>query len=79
MRPQEIVMTQRTYFPPEGTPRDSAATEFPHNANPATLRTSGASGYAVGTPEHSALVDAVKHEFPEVFAPQANSGNAQCS
>jgi hypothetical protein len=72
-------MTQRTYFSPEGTPRDSAATEIPHNAGSMTLRVNGASGYAVGTPEHSALVDAVKREFPEVFAPQANSGNAQCS
>ena len=63
-------MTQRTFLPPKGTSRDSAATEFPHNAGPANSRTSGASGYAVGTPEHSALVDAVKREFPEVFAPR---------
>ena len=79
MRPQEIVMTQGTYFPPEGTPRDSAPAETPRNSSPRTLRASRAPHYTVGTPEHSALVDAVRREFPEVFDPEANCGKADCS
>jgi hypothetical protein len=79
MRPQEIAMTQRRYFSPKGAPRDSAPAETPHNSNPRTLRGNHVPQYAVGTPEHSALVDAVRREFPEIFDSQANRDKAERS
>jgi hypothetical protein len=44
-----------------------------------TLRANGATRYTVGTPEHSALVDAVKREFPEIFDPSAARGSSDCA
>jgi hypothetical protein len=44
-----------------------------------TLRANGASAYSIGTPEHSALVDAVRREFPEIFDSGPNCGTAESS
>jgi len=79
VRPQEIVVTQRRYIPPQGTPRDSVSSEAPHKSGSLTLRANGASAYSIGTPEHSALVDAVRREFPEIFDSGPNCGTAESS
>ena len=78
MRIQERVMTQQIYFPTGGAP-DSAPSETLRNSTPNTLRTNRVPQYAVGTPEHSALVDAVRREFPEVFDSGTNCREAERS
>ena len=72
MRTQEIAMNQRRYFSPKGAQRDSAPAQTPRNSSARTLRGNHAPQYAVGTPEHSALLDSVRREFPEIFDPGAN-------
>jgi hypothetical protein len=79
MRPQEGLMTQQTYMPPLGTPRDSTAAKPHHSPDLKTLRANCVARYAVGTPEHAALVDAVKREFPEIFDPSAACGSSDCA
>ncbi|MGO9339413.1 MAG: hypothetical protein ACLPY1_18095 [Terracidiphilus sp.] len=79
MRSQEIEMKQGTYMPSESTSHDSDPAETPHTAHASAPHANGASEYGIGTPEHAELVDAVRREFPEIFDPGANCGNAECS
>ena len=79
MRIQEIEMTQRRYFSPQGAPRAAVPAETPGNSTPRIPRGNHAPRYAVGSPEHVALMDAVRREFPEIFEAGAACGSGEWS
>jgi hypothetical protein len=62
----------------EDTLGDLPLDDLLNYANAVAPRAHRAIALASGTPEQSALIAAIRREFPEVYDPGAEGGNADC-
>jgi hypothetical protein len=74
--PAGITMTPIPANPRNDTSSDSCLEETEQQMTAEEAPTRHVLEYAVGTPEHAALVEALKREFPEIYSPIPEFGNS---
>jgi hypothetical protein len=58
-------MTQRTNAEPEDLSKDKSAIRRPRRLD--SVQAADSLAQSIGTPEHAALVEVVKRNFPEIY------------
>ena len=62
-------MTQQSVNRPSDRPCETAATAVERHATARDVLARHVLERTIGTPEHAALVEALRHDFPEIFDP----------